>query len=154
MFERFTQSSRTAVRCGVEEAERRGDRRIGTDHLLLGLLHDKEAAALLGVSVADARASADDLDRKALAAIGIDVGDFRPVVAPRVVKHTPFTSGARAVMARTLAHTAAEKSRRIMPRHLLLALLELEQPDPAAALLRECKVSREEVARKLTESAG
>ena len=152
MFERFAQASRAAVQCGVEEAERRGDRRIGTDHLLMGLLHDEQAASLVGVSAADARAKADELDRRALAAIGIDVGDFRPVVTPRVFKRTSFTSGARSVLQRTLAYTTAEKSRRILPRHLLLAVLDLEQPDPAAALLTECNVNRDEVARRLAEA--
>lgn len=151
MFERFAQSSRAAVRSGVEEAERRGDRRIGTDHLLLGLLHDKDAATMVGVSIAEARAKADELDRRALAAIGIDIGDFRPVVTPRVFKRTPFTSGARSTLQRTLVLTTAEKSRRILPRHLLLALLEREQPDAAAALLAECGVNRDELVHKLAD---
>jgi ATP-dependent Clp protease ATP-binding subunit ClpA len=150
MFERFASSTRTAVRYGVEEAQRRGDRRVGTDHLLLGVLRDADSAALIGISVDEARATADALDRKALVAIGIDIGDFRPTVAPRSGIRTQFTSGARAALQRTLAHTTAERSRRITPKHLLLALTEREQPDAAAALLSEMKVDTAELRRRLS----
>jgi hypothetical protein len=51
MFERFAGATREAVRVSAEEASRRGDRRIGTDHLLLGLLHDSGSAGALGVSL-------------------------------------------------------------------------------------------------------
>lgn len=48
----------------TEEARRRGDRRLGTDHLLLGLLHDEDsqAAHALRVSLAAARAASEALD--------------------------------------------------------------------------------------------
>ena len=61
----------------AKEARRRGDRRLGTDHLLLGLLHDEDsrAARALGVSLADARAASDALDVAALAAVGIEIQD-------------------------------------------------------------------------------
>lgn len=150
MFERFAQPSRNAVTFGVQEASRRGDRRIGTDHLLLGVLHDKPTAELVGISVDDARATADKLDNQALAAIGLDVGDFRPTVRPRPVLRAPFTSGARSVMQRTLRFTTADRSRKILPKHLLLALLEREQPDPAAELLTACGVDTGELTRKLS----
>ena len=49
----------------AEEAGRRGDRRIGTDHLLLGILHEStsDAAEALGVDLASARAADERLDR-------------------------------------------------------------------------------------------
>jgi len=154
VFERFAGSTRNAVRYGVEEAQRRGDRRVGTDHLLLGVLRDGDSAALVGVSVDDARSTADALDRKALVAIGIDIGDFRPAVAPRSGIRTQFTSGARSVLQRTLAHTTAAKSRRITPAHLLLALVEREQPDAAAALLSELNVDTADLRRRLSGAGG
>jgi hypothetical protein len=59
----------------TEEARRRGDRRLGTDHLPLGLLHDEDsrAAKSLGVFLTDARAALDALDRAAPAAVGIEI---------------------------------------------------------------------------------
>jgi ATP-dependent Clp protease ATP-binding subunit ClpA len=154
MFERFASSTRNAVRYGVEEAQRRGDRRVGTDHLLLGVLRDADTAALVGVSIDEARASADALDRKALVAIGIDIGDFRPTVAPRAGIRTQFTSSARSTLQRTLVHTTAERSRRITPKHLLLALAEREQPDAAATLLSELQVDTAELRSRLSGSGG
>lgn len=150
MFERFAGAAREAVRDGAEEASRRGDRRIGTDHLLLGLLHDPGSAGALGVSLDAARTTADVLDRKALESIGIDLGGFLPEPGLRAKFRTQnFTSGAREVIARTLALTTGEKARRIAPRHLALALLERRQPDPAAELLTELGVDRAAAAERL-----
>ena len=42
-----------------EEARRRGDRRTGTDHLLLALLEDPSIEAVLGVSLQQARQALD-----------------------------------------------------------------------------------------------
>jgi hypothetical protein len=76
MFERFARAARTAVEDARYEAERRGDRRIGSDHLLLALLQDDELAQLVGVDAAAAHDAADQLDRTALAAIGLTLGEF------------------------------------------------------------------------------
>ena len=149
MFEKFAASTREAVRAGAEEAQRRGDRRIGTDHLLLGLLHDPASADVLGITVADGREKSADMDRRALSAIGIDLDGYVPTPQLRRVFRTTFSSGAKSVMERTLRLTVAEKSKKITPKHLLLALLERQKPDPAAALLAELGVDRAEVARRL-----
>ena len=55
-----------------EEARRRGDRRTGTDHLLLGMLEDPSIEAVLGVSLPQARQALDSLDQEALGAVGLD----------------------------------------------------------------------------------
>ena len=68
MFERFARAARTAVEDARYEAERRGDRRIGSDHLLLALLQDDEIARLVGADAGAAHDAADQLDRTALAA--------------------------------------------------------------------------------------
>lgn len=120
------------------EARRRGDRRLGTDHLLLGLLHeqDSRAAQALGVSLAEARAALDALDRAALTAAGIEagaLGESPPVSFGR--RLPPLTSGARAVIKRALDEARPVKSGRIDTTHFLLALLSRQRPDPAAELL-------------------
>ena len=45
-----------------EEARRRGDRRTGTDHLLLALFEDPSIEVVLGVSLQQARQALDSLD--------------------------------------------------------------------------------------------
>ena len=48
-----------------EEARRRGDRRTGTDHILLGLLEDPSIEVVLGVSLQQARQALESLDQEA-----------------------------------------------------------------------------------------
>ncbi len=135
MFEHFAGQARSAVEAALEEARRRGDRRLSTEHLLLGLLHDENAVEVLGVGLDQARAGLDELDREALAVIGIDAdGVERPVIQGSA-KRTPFTSGARDVLRRGLLETRAAKERRIGTSHLLLAVLDTRHPDPAAELI-------------------
>ena len=51
-----------------EEARRRGDRRVGTDDLLLGLLREPAVAQVLGCDLGAAREALDAMDRDALVA--------------------------------------------------------------------------------------
>ena len=61
-----------------EEARRRGDRRYGTDHILLALFEDPSIEAVLGVSLQEARQSLDSLDHEALGALGLGSGTDVP----------------------------------------------------------------------------
>src|ERR1700727_599371 len=54
-----------------EEARRRGDRRTGTDHVLLALLEDPSIEVMLGVSLQQARQALESLDLEALGARGL-----------------------------------------------------------------------------------
>lgn len=124
-----------ALRRAGEEVALRGDRRVGTDHLLLGLLHDERVAATLGVDVEHARAAARELDKAALAAIGLDLGDLPSAPARVTPGRIPLTSAAREVIARAGSVADAARARRIEPLHLLAALRERQEPDAAAVLL-------------------
>ena len=140
----------------AEEARRRGDRRLGTDHLLLGLLHDAESpvARALGVDLASARAAADALDRAALAAVGVDVAHVGDAPQPMWAhRHPGLTSGARAVLKHTMLETRSSRSRNIETRHFLMALLARERPDPAAELLHALGIDRSQVRNRLDGSS-
>ncbi|MER6077605.1 Clp protease N-terminal domain-containing protein [Streptomyces sp. NPDC001833] len=152
MFEQFAAEARATVASALEETTLRGDRRIGTEHLLLGVLHDPGAVRALGTDLETARAALDALDRSALAVVGIDVQGIDRAPIPASRKRTPFTSGARAVLPRALAETKKAHSRRITPDHLLLALLGCERPDPAAELLTELGIDRAAVRARLGQS--
>jgi ATP-dependent Clp protease ATP-binding subunit ClpA len=140
----------------TEEARRRGDRRLGTDHLLLGLLHedDSPAAQALGVSLADARAASDALDRAALAAVGVQVKTLGEGPASFGRRFPPLTSGARAVFKRAIDEARPFKSGRIGTSHFLLALLSRQRPDPAAELLDALGVDPAAVRKRLGGTAG
>ena len=152
MVKRLSEDARKLVlAAAADEARRRGDRRVGTDHLLLGLLHDPtdKVASALGVDLASARAAEDALDRAALAAVGIDAGDLGPVAEAAGARRPALTSGARAVLKGAVEQARATRSRRIETRHLLLALLACERPDPAAQLLHELRVDAAAVRARL-----
>ena len=154
MFEKFARAARTAVDGARHEAERRGDRRIGTDHLLIALLEDAAVARAAGIDAGDARRAAERLDREALAAIGIRLTDWQPDRDAAPGRRVLFmTAGAKAVIRRTLAVAQAEKARAITTRHLLLALLDQHQPDPATALLAALPIDQAALRLRLATAA-
>jgi ATP-dependent Clp protease ATP-binding subunit ClpA len=155
MFERFDGASRSAVSGAVDEAARRGDRRVGTEHLLLGLLAAPvgQVADVVGVDVEQARAGLAVMDAQALRAVGVDAPEL-PAVAPgRFGARVPFTAAAKEVLGQSLHAAAAEGGRRIQPRHLLLALLGRTEPDPAAVLLTRLGVDPVLVRQRLADAA-
>lgn len=152
MFERFAEDTRRIVGFAMEEARHGGDKRLGTDHLLLGALHEPVAAGILGVALEDARAAARRLDRAALASVGIDAHGLESAAMPGMGKKPPFSSGARSVMEGMLRYATDQKSRTITTADLLLSLLDREEHDPAAALLDELGIDRAEIRRKVLSS--
>ncbi|MFG6202546.1 Clp protease N-terminal domain-containing protein [Nonomuraea sp. JJY05] len=131
------------VKAAFEEARQRGDRRMGTEHLLLGVLHDADLARALGVDVAGARAALDELDRAALRMLGLEVGDLPRV--PR--KHPPvpgtaLTSSARATINQAIKGTTMKTRAAEAPRQLVLALLAQGRPDPVAGLIDHLRIDR------------
>lgn len=142
MFERFTQAARTAVEDAKDEAALSGDRRIGADHLLIALLHDPLVATALNTSAHDARHAFAELDRRALAAVGVDLSDIEPGASASLNRHTPFTTGAKQTLSRAVRTATIEKARVIASRHLALALLDRHQPDPVGELLDALNVDR------------
>jgi len=77
-----------------EEARRRGNRRVGTEDLMLGLLREPDVEQALGCDLGAAREALDAMDRDALVAIGID----RRLDAPPVPTREPALGGRRAVL--------------------------------------------------------
>ena len=140
----------------ADEARQRGDRRLGTDHLLLGLLHDGTAAQALGVTLESARAASDALDKAALAAIGVDA-DCVGATAPghdtargdRSRRLPPLTSGTRAVLKDAIDRARPRRTGRIKSDHFVLALIGRGRPDPAAELLSKLGVDPTEVAARI-----
>lgn len=141
-----------AVKAAAEEARRRGDRRIGTEHLLLGLLAAADSTgagvprtAMLGVDLATARAMLSELDAAALRAIGLDVEGVQHAEEERrhpAVPATAQTSSTRAVINQAIKGTTRRNRSAEGPDQLLLALLARRRPDPAAELLDHLGVDR------------
>jgi Clp amino terminal domain, pathogenicity island component len=142
-----------------EEARRRGDRRTGTDHVLLALFEDPSVEVVLGVSLQQAREALESLDREALGAVGLGSGADAPPLAMRAVPKKPrlrdvaqkdrlrMTPAAKKVL-----EEASKPNRRrlyVTAQQVLAQILALQPPDPAAALLGALGVNASEVRRRL-----
>ena len=144
-----------------EEARRRGDRRVGTEHLVLGLIREPALAQALGRDVQTARDTLDAMDQDALAAVGIGAAfNAPPIPIDETVKlarrptlkavlrdRLPMTPAAK-----TALQESSKELRRghhIPPQQVLLTVLELEPPDPAAELIAALGVDRAAARQRL-----
>lgn len=147
MFERFTSEARDAVVGAQQQARDLGHGRIGTEHLLLGLLaQDGTTAATTlarhgitrtGVAADVVRlAGGPELDAEALTAVGIDLDAVRSSVEATfgpgaldgagrrpTTGHIPFSPRAKKALELSLREALALKSRTITDAHVLLGLL-------------------------------
>jgi ATP-dependent Clp protease ATP-binding subunit ClpA len=131
------------------EAQRMGDRRVGTEHVTLALLADPDSptAKALGVTLAKARETLQSLDFAALAAVGIDAVDPGPALPAR--ERIRLTPGVRDVV----VSLHKDKPRKpLQAENILIELLARKSPDPAAELLDALGVDRAEVHAKLLAS--
>ncbi len=134
-----------------DEAIRRGDRTIGTEHLVLALLIDpaSPAAKALGCDLGSARRALDALDSQALAAIGVQPGITAGPVAARATGRLRLTPAAKAVIT---GIRDVRKNREAGPGMVLSALLDLPRPDPAAELLAALGVDARAARERLADS--
>jgi hypothetical protein len=142
-----------------EEARRRGDRRTGTDHILLALLENHSIEVVLGVSLQQARQAIESLDHEALGALGMGPGSDAPALPMRAVPKKPrfrdvatkdrlrMTPAAKKVL-----EDAVRPNRRklqVTAQQVLAQILPLQPPDPAAVLLGALGVDTPDVRRRL-----
>ena len=130
------------------EAKRRGDRRVSTEHIALAMLvdPDSETARALGVSLESARAALDTLDREALTSVWIEVIHDPPSISGRTGERFRLTPAGRGVFTGLRREAGGE---RLGVKHVLLALLSRERPDPAAELFHAIGVDRTQVGNRL-----
>jgi hypothetical protein len=133
---RVRSATREVVGAATMEAHRRGDRHLGTEHLLLGVLIDAPTVSAAGVDRETARAALYRLDRQALGAIGVDPAFVAQRTSIRRATRLPLTGGSRLALQRAAREAARLEKRRIEPRHVLFGLLVAPEPDQAALLLR------------------
>jgi ATP-dependent Clp protease ATP-binding subunit ClpA len=142
-----------------EEARRRGDRRTGTEHVLLALFEDPSIEVVLGVNLQQARQVLETLDHEALRTLDLGSGTDAPPLPMRAVPKKPTI---RAVMtkdrfrmtptAKKVLEEAVKPNRRktqVTAPQVLAQILTLQPPDPAAVLLGALDVNASEVRRRL-----
>ncbi len=142
-----------------EEARRRGDRRTGTDHVLLALLEDPSIEDVLGVSLQQARQGLESLDHEALSALGMGSGIDAPPLPMRAVPKRPrirdvmtsdrlrMTPAAKRVLEEAVK--AVRRKTQVTAQQVLAQILTLQPPDPAAVLLGALGADTSEVRRRL-----
>jgi Clp amino terminal domain, pathogenicity island component len=113
MFERFTSQSRRVVVLAQEEARMLNHNYIGTEHLLLGLLHEGKGAAARVLTAMDV--TLDAAREQVVATIG------RGRAEPS--GHIPFTPPAKKALELSLREALQLESAYIGTGHLLLGLI-------------------------------
>jgi ATP-dependent Clp protease ATP-binding subunit ClpA len=126
VFERFTDRARRVVVLAQEEARMLNHNYIGTEHLLLGLIHEGEGIAAqalegLGISLADARRDVEEI---------IGQGQAAPT------GHIPFTPRAKKVLELSLREALQLGHNYIGTEHILLGLVR-EGEGVAAQVLQK-----------------
>jgi hypothetical protein len=146
-----------------EEARRQGDRRTGTDHILLALFEDPSIEAVLGVSLQEARQALDLLDREALETLGLGSGADAPALPMRAVPKKPrirdvakkdrfrMTPAAKKVLEEAYKPKGHRKLQ-VTGAEVLAQILALQPPDPAAVLLGALGVNTSDALHELASA--
>lgn len=113
MFERFGDRSRRVVVLAQEEARALGHGHIGTEHLMLGLLH-----AEAGVSAQVLAAAGVTLD-----AARVQVAEIAGSGGKAPAGHIPFTPRAKRVLELALREALVLRQSYITPEHVLFGLI-------------------------------
>jgi hypothetical protein len=142
MFERFTDRARRAVVLAQEEARMLNHGYIGTEHILLGLVHEGEGIAAqslrsLGLSMEAARG-------KVLEFVG------RGEEAPSA--HIPFTPRSKKVLELALREALQLGNNYIGTEHILLGLIR-EREGVAAQALSQLGLGLDEVRQRTLDLA-
>lgn len=143
MFERFTDRARRVVVLAQEESQRLSHNYIGSEHLLLGLLAEREGVAAralesLNVTLTAAREQVEEI---------IGPGQQTPR------GHIPFTPRAKKILELALREALTMGSEVINTEHLLLGLID-EGDGVGAQILQRlgatAQAVREAVARLIS----
>src|SRR6266851_3260958 len=126
MFERFTDRARRVVVLAQEEARMLNHNYIGTEHILLGLIHEGEGVAAralgsLGVSQEAVRRQVEEI---------IGQGEQAPV------GHIPFTPRAKKVLELALREALQLGHNYIGTEHILLGLIREGEGVAAQVLIK------------------
>ncbi|MBX3088789.1 MAG: ATP-dependent Clp protease ATP-binding subunit, partial [Cryobacterium sp.] len=126
MFERFTDRARRVIVLAQEEAKMLNHNYIGTEHLLLGLIHEGEGAAA-----------------KALESLGISLDAVREQVQDTIGQgqqqptgHIPFTPRAKKVLELSLREALQLGHNYIGTEHVLLGLIREGEGVAAQVLVK------------------
>jgi ATP-dependent Clp protease ATP-binding subunit ClpA len=143
VFERFTDRARRVVVLAQEEARMMNHGYIGTEHLLLGLIHEGEGLAAL-----------------VLDSCGVELEHVRAFVQRETGHdgqppsgHIPFTPRAKKVLELSLREALQLRHNYIGTEHILLGLIR-EGEGLAAHALTDAGASLDDVRQRLLDRVG
>ena len=147
MFERFTDRARRVVVLAQEEARLLNHNYIGTEHILLGLIHEGEGVAAqalesLGISLEAVRSQVEEI---------IGQGSSSPS------GHIPFTPRAKKVLELSLREALQLGHNYIGTEHVLLGLIREGEGVAAQVLVKlgaDLSKVRQEVIQQLSGYSG
>src|ERR1700710_338812 len=147
MFERFTDRARRVVVLAQEEARMLNHNYIGTEHILLGLIHEGEGVAAkalesLGISLEGVRQQVEEI---------IGLGQQAPS------GHIPFTPRAKKVLELSLREALQLGHNYIGTEHILLGLIREGEGVAAQVLVKlgaDLSRVRQQVIQLLSGYAG
>lgn len=126
MFERFTDRARRVVVLAQEEAKMLNHNYIGTEHLLLGLIHEGEGVAAKALQSMDI----------SLEAVRQQVEDIIPPGQQQPTGHIPFTPRAKKVLELSLREALQLGHNYIGTEHILLGLIREGEGVAAQVLVK------------------
>jgi ATP-dependent Clp protease ATP-binding subunit ClpC len=143
VFERFTDRARRVVVLAQEEARLLNHNYIGTEHILLGLIHEGEGVAAkalesLGISLEKVRQQVEEI---------IGAGQSPPS------GHIPFTPRAKKVLELSLREALQLGHNYIGTEHILLGLVR-ESEGVAARVLSNLDVDPDRIRRQVVQQLG
>jgi Clp amino terminal domain, pathogenicity island component len=126
MFERFTDRARRVVVLAQEEARHLDHNYIGTEHILLGLIHEREGVAARALTALDISLEAVRVQVEEI----IGRGDQAPT------GHIPFTPRAKKVLELSLREALGLSHNYIGTEHILLGLIREGEGVAAQVLVK------------------
>jgi ATP-dependent Clp protease ATP-binding subunit ClpC len=117
VLEGYSAQARRAVSLATAEARRLHHPRVGTEHLLLGVLTDDASAAAQALHAAGARLAA--ARHKVVEACGADAGE-RPTTEPE------YTPRAQRALERAARFARQDREPEVRTEHVLLGILDVE----------------------------
>ncbi|HET8659549.1 MAG TPA: Clp protease N-terminal domain-containing protein [Micromonosporaceae bacterium] len=138
VFDRFTDRAKRALLQARQHAREAGHDRIGSEHIVLGLL--AEPAGLAARAIEASGVTLDAVREAVVAGFPPAAGPDRP---PRPA-HPPFTPGAKRVRDLTVREALRLGHNYLGTEHILLGLLSAEE-EPGAQVLTGLGVSRDGV---------
>jgi ATP-dependent Clp protease ATP-binding subunit ClpC len=135
MFERFTDNARLAIVDAQREARSLNHTWIGTEHMLLGVMHQECAVvALLAARGVELEGVRQQLEQ----------GDQQPQ------GHIPFTDGAKKALEQSLREALQLDHDYIGPEHVLLGTLRVGDGG-AVQVLTALQINVEELEREIRQ---